>query len=330
MTDRFVQLQAWVANALDIDRVVLEPVIADASFRRYFRVTVGLQSHVVMDAPPPQENCRSFVTVARLLKHAGVHAPEVLAADLERGFLLLSDLGKQSYLEVLNEDNAETLFKDAVRSLLKWQLASRPGQLPVYDRALLRRELNLFTDWYVLRHLNVSLSSSEQNVLDSIFKVLEDSALAQPGVYVHRDYMPRNLMLSSPNPGVLDLQDAVFGPISYDLLSLFKDAFISWSPEQINGWRRCYWELARNSSLPVQSLPDFERAFDWIGMQRHLKVLGIFARINYRDGKPAYLKDTPRFLNYVRDTGRLYKEFTPLLKLLDSLENRAQHRLTAQ
>ena len=330
MTDRFVQLQAWVANALDIDRVVLEPVIADASFRRYFRVTVRSQSHVVMDAPPPQENCRSFVTVARLLKHAGVHAPEVLAADLERGFLLLSDLGKQSYLEVLNEDNAETLFKDAVRSLLKWQLASRPGQLPVYDRALLRRELHLFTDWYVLRHLNVSLSSSEQNVLDSIFQVLEDSALAQPGVYVHRDYMPRNLMLSSPNPGVLDFQDAVFGPISYDLLSLFKDAFISWSPEQINGWRHCYWELARNSSLPVQSLPEFERAFDWIGMQRHLKVLGIFARINYRDGKPAYLKDTPRFLNYVRDTGRLYKEFTPLLKLLDSLENRAQHRLTAQ
>jgi hypothetical protein len=276
-----------------------------------------------MDAPPPQEDCRPFVRVAGLLREAGVHAPAILAQDMERGFLLLDDLGTRTYLDVLREDNADALFADAIATLIRWQEASRPAVLPTYDQALLHRELSLFPDWYVARHLQLELTANERQVLDEAFRLLEDSALAQPQAYVHRDYMPRNLMLSDPNPGVLDFQDAVYGPISYDVLSLVKDAFISWDEKRIEGWRRSYWEGARRAGLPVPEPGEFKRAFDWMGLQRHLKVIGIFARINYRDGKPHYLKDIPRFLKYVRDTGRLYKEFTPLLKLLDSLESRA-------
>jgi hypothetical protein len=260
------------------------------------------------------------------MRDAGMHVPAVLAEDLGRGFLLLEDLGASTYLDVfkVSTADAERLFEDALDSLVLWQKASRPGVLPPYDRALLHRELMLYPDWYVTRHLKLELSAPEMVALQEAFRLLEDSALSQPQVYVHRDYMPRNLMLSSPNPGVLDFQDAVQGPLSYDVASLFKDAFLSWPAEQVTAWRRLYQERALRAGLPVPELAEFERACDWMCMQRHLKVMGIFARINYRDGKPDYLKDTPRFLTYIRDTGRLYKEFTPLLRLMDNLEKRSQ------
>ena len=322
-SDRQQELQAWAARVLGVPAPVLEPASADASFRRYFRTSAQGRSLILMDAPPPREDCRPFVRVAGMLREAGVHAPTILAQDMERGFLLLDDLGTRTYLDALTDNNADALFADAIAALIRWQQASRPAVLPVYDRPLLRRELNLFPDWYVARHLQAELTATERRVLDEAFRLLEDSALAQPQVYVHRDYMPRNLMLSDPNPGVLDFQDAVYGPIGYDVLSLFKDAFISWDEKRIEGWRRSYWEDARRAGLPVPEQGEFKRAFDWIGLQRHLKVIGIFARINYRDDKPQYLGDIGRFLKYVRDTGRLYKEFTPLLKLMDSLESRA-------
>lgn len=324
MSDRYTQLQDWAANALHLQTPKLEPISVDASFRRYFRISIGAQSYVLMDAPPPHEDCRPFVHIARLLKTAGVHAPEILAEDLARGFLLLTDLGQQTYLDVLTAENADALMTDAINTLIRWQLVSRPGVLPAYDRALLHRELELFREWYVLRHLNITLTKAEHGQLETTFRLLEDSALAQPRVYVHRDYMPRNLMLSTPNPGVLDFQDAVYGPITYDIASLVRDAFLSWEQQQVATWRKQYWNLAREAGLDVQASPEFERAFDWMGLQRHLKVLGIFARIYHRDGKSRYLEDTPRFLNYVRETGRLYKEFMPLLTLLDSIEGRAQ------
>ncbi|MGA9855472.1 MAG: phosphotransferase [Gammaproteobacteria bacterium] len=329
MPERFEQLRIWAAEALHLRTLSLEPISVDASFRRYFRIVTGTQSYIVMDAPPPHEDCRPFVRIARMLKDANVHAPEVLAEDLVRGFLLLSDLGQQTYLDVLKADNADALMTDAISTLIRWQRASRPGVLPAYNRALLHKELELFREWYVLRHLNITLTDVEHELLDTTFRLLEDSALAQPRAYVHRDYMPRNLMLSTPNPGVLDFQDAVYGPITYDVVSLFKDAFISWKQQQVDAWRNHYWHLAREAGLAVQASPEFQRAFDWIGLQRHLKVLGIFARIYYRDGKSGYLKDTPRFLNYVRETGKLYKEFTPLLLLLDSVESRAQKATAA-
>ncbi|HVA54210.1 MAG TPA: phosphotransferase [Gammaproteobacteria bacterium] len=324
MSDRFEQLHIWAAEALHLRTLRLEPISVDASFRRYFRIIIGSRSYIVMDAPPPQEDCRPFVRIARLLKDASVHVPEILAEDLARGFLLLTDLGQHSYLDVLKADNADALMTDAITTLIKWQQASQPEVLPAYDRPLLHRELNLFLEWYVQRHLNITLTDAEFGILEATFKLLEDNALAQPRVYVHRDYMSRNLMVSAPNPGVLDFQDAVYGPITYDLVSLFKDAFISWEQLRVDAWRKQYWQLARQAGLTVQALPEFERAFDWMGLQRHLKVLGIFARIYYRDGKSGYLEDTPRFLNYVSETGRLYKEFIPLLSLLDSIESRAR------
>lgn len=321
--DRQQELQSWTATALGLAAPAMEPASADASFRRYFRTSARGRSYVVMDAPPSQGDCRPFLHVAGLLKEAGLHVPEVLAQDLQRGFLLLEDLGPKTYLDVLEEDNADRLFGDAIAALIRWQRATRGGELPVYDRAFLHRELMLFPEWYVTRHLKLELTAMDMMVLQDAFKLLEDSALGQPQVFMHRDYMPRNLMVSEPNPGVLDFQDAVMGPISYDVISLFRDAFISWPEARIRAWRLQYRGEARQAGLPVPSSNEFERASDWMGMQRHIKILGLFARINYRDGKPQYLKDTPRFLGYLREAGHLYKEFTPLLKLLDSLEKRA-------
>lgn len=276
-----------------------------------------------MDAPPAQEDCRPFVQVAGLLRAAGVHAPEVLAQDLEQGFLLLADLGDRSYLQVLNDENADRLFADAMAALLAWQRASRPGVLPPYDEALLRRELNLFPEWYLGRHLGMTLETKQRETLGRIFALILENNLAQATVYVHRDFMPRNLMVCEPNPGVIDFQDAVFGPITYDLASLFRDAFISWDEERVLDWCIRYWERARAASLPVPAdFSAFYRDLEWMGLQRHLKVLGIFARLNYRDGKSNYLADTPRFLGYVRHTSTRYRELAPLARLLDELEGR--------
>lgn len=283
---------------------------------------------IAMDAPPEHEDCRPFVRVARLMADAGINVPRVLHEDLERGFLLLTDLGTAGYLQALSESTANDLFRDAIDTLLRWQLASRPGVLPPYDRALLTRELNLFPEWYVAKHRGVTLSAGQQASLAAIFESILVSNLAQPAVYVHRDYMPRNLMVCEPNPGVLDFQDAVYGPITYDVASLFKDAFISWEEERVLDWTVRYWEKARRAGLPVAGdFGEFYRDFEWMGLQRHLKVLGIFARLNYRDGKAGYLKDTPRFIGYVRSVAGRYAALSPLLTLLDEIEGAPKARV---
>ncbi len=311
---------AFALRALALDAADFAPASADASFRRYFRLTAAGQTWVVMDAPPEREDCRPFIDIAQLLLDAGLNGPKVLAQDLEQGFLLLSDLGRQTFLHVLTADNADALFTAAIEALVQWQAASRPGVLPPYDEALLARELALFPDWYVARHLGRTFSAEQQAWWDAGCRLLIERALAQARVFVHRDYMPRNLMVSDPNPGVLDFQDAVYGPISYDVVSLFRDAFASWPSERIAVWRRQYWDAARVAGLPVPAdYAAFCRDFDLMGLQRHLKVLGIFARINYRDGKPAYLADTPRFIRYVRAVVDGDAELAPLRQLFDSL-----------
>jgi len=321
--DRYASLQDWIARQFPGKAFTLSPASADASFRRYFRVTFPDSTLIAMDAPPPQEDCRPFVRVAALMADANIHVPAVLAQDLVRGFLLLSDLGATTYLAALNPGNADQLFDDAIDTLVRWQLASREGVLPAYDEALLRRELDLFPEWYIGRHLGITLSSQQSESLKKIFGLILAANLAQPKVYVHRDYMPRNLMVSNPNPGVLDFQDAVFGPISYDMASLFKDAFLSWEEERVLDWTVHYWERARRAGLPVNAdFGVFYRDFEWMGLQRHLKVLGIFARICHRDGKPGYVEDTPRFLGYVRAVALRYAALTPLLRLLDQFQDR--------
>lgn len=298
----------------------LQPASSDASFRRYFRWQAGERTLIVMDAPPPQEDCRPFVKVAGLLAHAGVHVPEILAADLERGFLLLSDLGHQTYLEVIDEHNADALFADAITALLAFQRSAVGEPLPQYDEALLRRELQLFPEWYLQRHLGLDLSDAQRAAWERICRLLIDSALAQPQVLVHRDYMPRNLMISQPNPGVLDFQDAVLGPVTYDVTSLFKDAFLSWPPERVQAWLQDYWRQARAVGVPVHdTFEAFHRASDLMGAQRHLKVIGIFARICHRDGKPRYLQDVPRFFAYLREVIARRPELAELGDLLDQL-----------
>jgi aminoglycoside/choline kinase family phosphotransferase len=318
------QVIAWLqtlASRHSIEPDSLKPASADASFRRYFRVQAGAGSLIAMDAPPDKEDVRPFVHVAGLLRAAGLNAPEVIEADEQRGLLLLSDLGQDTYLNVLDERNAPGLFSDAIDALVRWQQATRPGVLPPYDESLLRRELQLFPDWYVARHLQHEMTDAQRENLALMFDRIVAANLAQPVVYVHRDYMPRNLMIAAPNPGILDFQDAVIGPVSYDVASLFRDAFISWDEERVIDWTIRYWERARRAGLPVGTdFGAFWRDFEWMGLQRHLKVLGIFARINYRDGKPHYLADTPRFVGYVRSVTRRYDELAPLARLLDELE----------
>jgi aminoglycoside/choline kinase family phosphotransferase len=326
--DRDALLKDWLIRELPGRTFTLAPASADASFRRYFRVTLADETLIAMDAPPPQENCRPFVHVAGLMTAAGVHVPEIKGQDLDRGFLLLSDLGSTTYLAAINSDNASALFHDAIDALILWQLASRENVLPPYDEALLRRELDLFPDWYIKRHLGVDLDAGQRDSLEAVFRLILANNLAQPRTFVHRDYMPRNLMVSQPNPGVLDFQDAVYGPITYDVASLFKDAFLSWEEERVLDWTIRYWESARRAKLPVNAdFGEFYRDCEWMGLQRHLKVLGIFARICHRDGKPHYVKDTPRFLAYVRAVAGRYVALTPLLRLLDQLP---EHALTPQ
>lgn len=324
--ERKLQLQGWLEAQLKCGPLTLAAASADASFRRYFRLQYGQRTLIAMDAPPAHEDCHAFVRIAGLLAAAGLHVPEIIASDFEHGFLLLSDLGTTSYLQALNADGAagaDRLFADATDALIRWQLASKPGVLPPYDRALLRRELELFPEWYLQRHRGLTLSDAQRRMLDGVFAALLENNLAQPAVYVHRDYMPRNLMVCTPNPGVLDFQDAVHGPITYDVASLFKDAFISWDEERVIDWTVRYWEKAKRAGLPVD--PDFGafyRDFEWMGLQRHLKILGIFARLHYRDGKGGYLDDTPRFIAYVRAVAVRYAALAPLLPLLDASEGK--------
>jgi aminoglycoside/choline kinase family phosphotransferase len=314
-------LGIWIAQQLPGASFSLAPASEDASFRRYFRASLeDGRTFIAMDAPPDKEDCRPFVHVASLLRNAGVHAPQVHAQDLAQGFLLLGDLGTKTYLQALNESTAPALFSDATDALVRWQLATRAGELPPYDDALLRRELQLFPEWFLSKHLRLSLREDQKQILEKTFDLLVKSALAQPAVYVHRDYIPRNLMVCEPNPGVLDFQDAVIGPITYDMVCLVRDAFISWEEERVLDWCVRYWEKAKKVGLPVEAdFGEFWRALEWMGLQRHLKVMGIFARLNYRDGKPKYLADTPRFLGYARPVVRRYRELAPLAALLDAI-----------
>ncbi len=314
--DRQQALEQWVSDYCG-QPLQGRPASSDASFRRYFRFQHQGRSLIAMDAPPQTEDSRPFVQVAGLLAAAKVTVPAILAQDLARGFLLLSDLGRQTYLEVIDSDNADALFSDAISALLRIQQADASA-LPGYDEALLRRELALFPDWYLARHLGLELDDAWRNLLDELFAGLVEQILGQARCLVHRDFMPRNLMLSEPNPGVIDFQDAVCGPISYDPICLFKDAFVSWPQQRVAGWLRQYWQQARAAGLPVPAQFDyFLHDCDVMGVQRHLKVIGIFARICHRDGKPHYLNDVPRFFGYLEEVSQRRPQWTTLRRLLD-------------
>ncbi|MDO8932015.1 MAG: phosphotransferase, partial [Rhodocyclaceae bacterium] len=280
-------------------------------------------TRIVMDAPPEREDCRPWLHVQQLFHAAGVHVPAVLAADLAQGFLLLSDLGSTTYLNAFDADNTVALYDAATDALIRLQSASRPHELPPYDRELLKRELDLFPDWYIAKHLGIELSTAQRKILDDAFETILAVNLAEPQVYVHRDYHSRNLMVTGPNPGIVDFQDAVYGPISYDLVSLFKDAYVEWPEDLAIDWLVRYWEKARKAGLPVRAdFGDFYRDYEWMGVQRHIKVLGIFARLCHRDGKDGYLKDMPLVAKYLRTACDRYRALGPFLKLLDEVEGR--------
>ena len=324
----FEQWLAGVAPRYGLVRESLRSASADASFRRYFRIDGrGGTSFIVMDAPPPQEDVWPFVHVAAMLEAAGLNAPRVLEADVGHGFLLLSDLGSRLYLDAMNEavargdaKAADMLMRDAIAALVQWQSRADASTLPAYDDALLRRELALFPDWCVAREMAVDWSAEQRATWDAACDLLVASALAQPTVAVHRDYMPRNLMVANPNPGILDFQDAVRGPISYDLACLLRDAFISWDEEQEIDWAVRYWEAARKAKLPVPGdFGAFWTQLEWMGLQRHLKVLGIFCRLKHRDGKARYGADLPRFFRYAHKVADRYNGLRPLARLLEPL-----------
>jgi len=306
----------------------LRAASADASFRRYLRIDAAKGSRIIMDAPPDKENCRPFVEVAGLLQAAGLNVPQILAWDEAQGFMLLSDLGSQTMMQVIEHENPAAnlpLYRRAVDALVVWQTASRPGVLPPYDTALLRRELELFPDWYLARHRGVAVEGKLRETLDRMFTLITERNLAWPSVYVHRDFMPRNLMIPSDPAetrlGVLDFQDAVHGPITYDIASLMRDAFLTWEEDFVLDVTIRYWQQARAAGLPVgDDFGEFYRGVEWMGLQRHLKVAGIFARLTLRDGKPQYLADAPRFIAYIRATCARYIELKPLLRLIDEVE----------
>lgn len=316
------QLDTWLRHQFPGAGFTLAPASADASFRRYFRATFPERTLIAMDAPPNMEDCRPFLHIAKLFEEAGTHVPHVYGQDLQQGFLLLSDLGNTTYLEALNAGGAASeLYGAATDALIKIQLATRKNELPPYDEALLLREMRLFTEWYIAKHLDVALNDKQRAKLEEVFRRIIGNNLAQPRVYVHRDYHSRNLMVFEPNPGILDFQDAVYGPITYDLASLFKDAYIRWEEAQIIDWLIRYWEKARKAGLPVNDdFSQFYRDYEWMGAQRHLKVLGIFARLYHRDGKDGYLKDLPLVMAYLRAACERYTDLKPLLNLLDELE----------
>jgi N-acetylmuramate 1-kinase len=340
---RLDQAIAWLERAAPGRWQSIGFASQDAGFRRYFRVTSANESAIVMDAPPDRENVSHFLNVLWLLEGGGVNVPRLYASDAEQGFLLLGDFGTTTYLGALSELRPEDdatrnlLFHDAIDALVRIQQID-PGKaktkLGEYHARLLRREIDLFPDWYLGTHLKLELTDDEKNGLERVYATLIASAVAQPSVLVHRDYMPRNLMSlrdgqRNPgadlrtNPGVLDFQDAVTGPISYDIVCLMRDAFVSWEEPQVIDWTVRYWERAKKVGLPVRAdFSEFYREFEWMGLQRHLKVMGIFCRINHRDGKPKYIADLPRFVRYVRAVAERYEAFAPLLRLFDRIENR--------
>jgi N-acetylmuramate 1-kinase len=355
--DRAALFGSWLSGLVAPYKLALgslRPASADASFRRYFRIDgmplgqaeKGLSSFIIMDAPPDKEDSAAFVRIAHLLGDAGLLVPQILDWHAEHGFMLLGDLGTKTMLDVLDkqagyEHTSSTvssnlpLYDQALDALVAWQLASKPAVLPLYDEALLRRELQLFPDWYVAKHRGVTLDNRQQAILDKAYSQIVTSNLASPSVFVHRDFMPRNLMAPYPELlkdappqqmlGVLDFQDAVYGPITYDIASLMRDAFLSWEEDFVLDVTIRYWQKAKAAGLPMldewrDDFGAFYKAVEWMGLQRHLKILGIFARLTLRDGKPKYLADTPRFIAYVRHTCNRYIELKPLLRLIDEIE----------
>jgi aminoglycoside/choline kinase family phosphotransferase len=308
---RLAALTRWVVDDLGFADSRIEPASADASFRRYFRVTRGADTYIVMDAPPAKENMAPFVSVARLLAALRLHVPIVLARDMAQGFLLLSDLGSRQYLDELTADrNVDGLYGDALTALITMQTAAPAGDLPAYDRPLLLREMELLPEWFLERHLGLAVGSAERALLDRLFDVLVGSALSQPRAFVHRDYHSRNLLLTDrDNPGILDFQDAVVGPVTYDAVSLLKDCYIAWPAARVRGWLQDYrTRLLAAGFAAGADAAEFTRWFDLMGLQRHIKVLGIFARLWHRDGKPGYLQDLPRVLDYARAAAAAYPE----------------------
>jgi N-acetylmuramate 1-kinase len=325
---QFGQWLARIAAAQGLKPETVRLASADASFRRYLRVDADDGSRIVMDAPPDKEDSRPFVHVAQLMQGAGLNAPRVLDWDEAHGFMLLTDLGTQTMIEVVDRDHADAnreLYLRAIDALIAWQSASRPGVLPPYDRALLAREVQLFPDWYVARHRGVAVEGKLRETLQRMFDLIIERNLASAPVYVHRDFMPRNLMMpadpAEKRLGVLDFQDAVYGPVTYDIACLMRDAFLSWDEEFVLDITVRYWQQAAKAGLPVDAdFGEFYRAVEWMGLQRHLKVAGIFARLTLRDGKPKYLADTPRFIAYIRATASRYRELGPLLAVVDEIE----------
>jgi aminoglycoside/choline kinase family phosphotransferase len=327
MTDtRLDTLRKWLKGLepnWQLDLASLAPASADASFRRYFRIrskTPHFETLIVMDAPPQHEPLDDFIKVDLLLENAGLNVPKILEKNIAEGFLLLNDLGTKTYLAELRSETANQLYQDATQALIKMQLASKPDVLPTYDAALLLRELQLFPEWYLNKHLEISLDTKQEQLIKVAFDRIIQNNLAQAKVYVHRDFHSRNLMLTERNnPGVIDFQDAVYGPITYDAASLWRDAYIAWPEEQVLDWVIRFWEDGKKLGLPMpEDFGEFYRDFEWMGLQRHLKILGIFARLFHRDGKEGYLKDIPLVLEYAIATANRYIELKPLARLLES------------
>ena len=323
MPERLQELNNWLANQPELGKYEIAPASADASFRRYFRASFDGKSLIVMDAPPDKEDCGPFIQIGRAMREMGLNVPEILADDLKQGFLLLSDLGKTSYLEQLNQDTVGRLYGDAIGALATLQVCGHNYSeiFPPYDRELLMAEMELFREWFLSRHLGISLTPEQHKVLDQVFDVLVKSALEQPQVCVHRDYHSRNLMVCEQhNPGIIDFQDAVMGPFTYDLVSLLRDCYIEWPREQVEAWALGFQELALHSGIIKEENDEqFLKWFDLMGIQRHLKAIGIFARLNIRDNKPGYLADIPRTLGYVLDVSSRYPELSELHNLLNTL-----------
>ncbi len=331
---RHAAFDTWlslIATPHGLDAGSLRLASADASFRRYLRIDSLHGTRIIMDAPPDKEDCRPFVHVAELMAQAELRVPQVLAWDQTQGFLLLSDLGPCTMMQAINREQPQAnlgLYLDAVDALVSWQKASQPGLLPAYDEALLQRELGLFPQWYLQQHRGITLDAKKTETLHNSFALIVRENLSWPQVYVHRDFMPRNLMMPAQTGeqadrrlGVLDFQDAVHGPITYDIASLMRDAFLSWDEEFVLDVTIRYWEKARAAGLAVgDDFGLFYRGVEWMGLQRHLKIAGIFARLTLRDGKPQYLADTPRFIGYIRAACGRYGELRPLLRLIEAVE----------
>ncbi len=324
-------LKNWlqgIAGDHKLDLASLKPASSDASFRRYYRLNAASGTAIVMDAPPQQEDCRPFIHVTGLLAQAGLNVPAILAQDLQQGFLLLTDLGEQTYYQAiqagLDDTRLQRLYRDSIAALVRMQHASTQG-LPHYDAERLSQELTVFPEWYAQRHCQVQLGETDQSVLHDAFTALIEDNARQPSVLVHRDFHSPNLMVgqAGQNPGIIDYQDALVGPLTYDIASLVMDARTTWEEPQQLDWAIRYWEAARAAGLPVHAdFADFHRAYEWMGLQRNLRILGVFARLSYRDGKHHYLDHMPRVNAYVRQVAGRYNVFRPLVRLLDKLDNR--------